>query len=70
MTTPAGWYDDGSGRQRWWDGTQWTEHFAPIVDSTEPAADASTAVSTDDEATNSGSAQSCLLYTSPSPRDS
>lgn len=29
MTTPAGWYDDGSGRQRWWDGEQWTEHFAP-----------------------------------------
>ncbi|TFB15424.1 DUF2510 domain-containing protein [Microbacterium sp. 3H14] len=28
-TTPAGWYDDGSGRQRWWDGQQWTEHFAP-----------------------------------------
>lgn len=24
----AGWYDDGSGRQRWWDGSQWTEHFA------------------------------------------
>lgn len=27
MTTPndvpAGWYDDGSGRQRWWDGEQW-----------------------------------------------
>ncbi|MCA1307539.1 DUF2510 domain-containing protein [Microbacterium esteraromaticum] len=29
MSTPAGWYDDGSGRQRWWDGQQWTEHFAP-----------------------------------------
>lgn len=29
MTTPAGWYDDGSGRQRWWDGQQWTDHFAP-----------------------------------------
>ena len=29
MTTPAGWSDDGSGRQRWWDGQQWTEHFAP-----------------------------------------
>ena len=28
MSTPAGWYDDGSGRQRWWDGGQWTEHFA------------------------------------------
>lgn len=31
MTTPAGWYDDGSGRQRYWDGAQWTEHFAPIA---------------------------------------
>ncbi len=29
MTTPAGWYDDGSGRQRWWDGQEWTEHYAP-----------------------------------------
>lgn len=28
MSTPAGWYDDGSGRLRWWDGDQWTEHFA------------------------------------------
>jgi hypothetical protein len=26
MTTPAGWYDDGSGNRRWWDGVQWTEH--------------------------------------------
>ena len=34
MTTPAGWYDDGSGRQRWWDGQQWTEHVvtAPQTD--------------------------------------
>lgn len=29
MSTPAGWYDDGSGRQRWWDGERWTEHYAP-----------------------------------------
>jgi hypothetical protein len=28
-TTPAGWYDDGTGRQRWWDGQQWTDHYAP-----------------------------------------
>lgn len=26
MTTPAGWYDDGSGSLRWWDGTQWTAY--------------------------------------------
>jgi Protein of unknown function (DUF2510). len=23
-----GWYDDGAGRQRYWDGTDWTEHYA------------------------------------------
>lgn len=23
VNPPAGWYDDGSGRQRWWDGQQW-----------------------------------------------
>ncbi|MFJ4999399.1 DUF2510 domain-containing protein [Microbacterium sp. NPDC088619] len=55
MTTPAGWYDDGSGRQRWWDGTQWTEHFAPIVESAESAAGESTVGSTGDEATSAGS---------------
>lgn len=27
---PAGWYDDGSGRLRYWDGDNWTEHFAPL----------------------------------------
>jgi hypothetical protein len=26
-TTPAGWYDDGHGAVRWWDGAQWTEHI-------------------------------------------
>lgn len=36
--TPAGWYDDGSGRQRWWDGQQWgnfaDEASAPAAPST------------------------------------
>jgi Protein of unknown function (DUF2510) len=31
MTTPAGWYPDpeNAGQQRYWDGTQWTEHRTP-----------------------------------------
>jgi hypothetical protein len=30
--TPQGWYADPnqSAQQRWWDGTQWTEHTAPL----------------------------------------
>jgi hypothetical protein len=28
---PAGWYDDGQGQRRYWDGTQWTEHTAPLA---------------------------------------
>jgi len=35
---PPGWYDDGSGRQRYWDGTQWTEHFAPLPPPADQAA--------------------------------
>ncbi len=35
---PAGFYDDGSGRQRWYDGTQWTDHYqnAPVRPPTPP----------------------------------
>ncbi|KRA24320.1 hypothetical protein ASD65_07695 [Microbacterium sp. Root61] len=25
-TTPPGWYDDGHGALRWWDGAQWTDN--------------------------------------------
>lgn len=34
MTTgpEAGWYDDGHGKQRWWDGSGWTEHFIDLAD--------------------------------------
>lgn len=27
---PAGWYPDGPGSQRYWDGHVWTEHRAPV----------------------------------------
>lgn len=27
--TQAGWYDDGSGAMRWWDGQQWTDQVQP-----------------------------------------
>ena len=25
--TPAGWYDDGQGRKRWWNGEEWTDEY-------------------------------------------
>jgi hypothetical protein len=27
----AGWYDDGSGTMRWWDGTAWTSEVQPAA---------------------------------------
>ncbi|HML50554.1 MAG TPA: DUF2510 domain-containing protein [Propionicimonas sp.] len=27
--TQAGWYNDGSGTTRWWDGNQWTDKVQP-----------------------------------------
>lgn len=31
---PAGWYrdKDDPSRRRWWDGIEWTDHFAPVTD--------------------------------------
>lgn len=29
---PPGWYDDGTGKQRWWDGSRWTEQFVDLRD--------------------------------------
>ena len=30
--SPAGWYPQEDGRQRYWDGQSWTEHFAPAME--------------------------------------
>jgi Protein of unknown function (DUF2510) len=29
LNQPAAWYPQADGQQRYWDGEQWTEHFAP-----------------------------------------
>lgn len=28
----AGWYDDGAGNKRWWDGEKWTDDVQPRAD--------------------------------------
>lgn len=40
---PAGWYPNGDV-QRYWDGTQWTEHTAPLATPPAPAPAPATAV--------------------------
>jgi hypothetical protein len=32
--TPAGWYDDGSGKSRWWDGQAWTDQIQEAASTT------------------------------------
>lgn len=31
QVTPAGWYDDGQGHQRWWDGFNWGPIAPPVA---------------------------------------
>ena len=40
MSNPAGWYPQPDGQQRYWDGQQWTEDFAPGVPPGTPPANA------------------------------
>ncbi|MET0781643.1 MAG: DUF2510 domain-containing protein [Microbacterium sp.] len=46
--TPPGWYDDGRGELRWWDGAQWTEHVQ--TPDPEPAIDEPVAQVADESA--------------------
>jgi hypothetical protein len=50
MSAPAGWHLQPDGRERYWDGTRWTEEFrAPLPnDPTAPPADASWQPSVDE----------------------
>lgn len=33
---PAGWYDDGAGSLRYWDGDSWTEHTSAVATTAAP----------------------------------
>ena len=47
-TTPADWYDDGTGILRYWDGEAWTEHtHDPKAAAAEPVAVQAPAVEVD-----------------------
>lgn len=35
MSAPPGWHPQPDGRERWWDGQQWTEHFRDPVAQTQ-----------------------------------
>lgn len=50
---PAGWYPAADGSQRYWDGTQWTEHTAPAPGAMQATAapGATVAAGTNDEKT-------------------
>ena len=50
---PAGWYPAADGSQRYWDGTQWTEHTAPAAGAMEatPVQGATVNAGTSDEKT-------------------
>jgi hypothetical protein len=42
-SAPAGWFPDGSGQLRYWDGVAWTQHVAPMIQPAAPQVQAPSA---------------------------
>jgi len=61
-TTPAGWYDDGHGAIRWWDGVRWTEHTRPAEAPAVAAPAAGVATDTDVPVTGGDAASASPYY--------
>lgn len=66
MTIPAGWYDDGSGRQRWWDGLQWTEHLVEAPAPAPAPADSTASAHPVDAAQSADAAAAAAVASTPS----
>lgn len=66
MTIPAGWYDDGSGRQRWWDGQQWTEHLVEAPTPAPGPADSTASAHPVDAAQSADAAAAASVASTPS----
>ena len=47
-SVPPGWYPTSDGQQRYWDGTTWTEHMAPLVGAAQPGSAQGAAPSSDE----------------------
>jgi uncharacterized Tic20 family protein len=60
---PAGWYPDGQGGTRWWDGTQWGAAASAPVPATVPTTVPATASSVQDEKTLAVLAQVLAIFT-------
>jgi hypothetical protein len=65
---PAGWYPDGAGQQRYWDGDTWTDHVAPLTPAEhQPATDPATGAAARPAETADSSALAASIASTPQP---